>query len=119
MIATLDDRGGFGGSGSRRMQIDFSLHVVRADNGSAAREITAHSDGYYSPDCEPVGSIMPVPLNAAIEGHTGLVCDNENEDCHLLVVQGDTLYEAYRVTSDGNDQLEAQCLAVWQLNHQV
>ena len=33
----------------------------------------------------------------------------------LLVVQGDRLYEAYRANAVGSDGLEAQCLAVWQL----
>jgi serine/threonine-protein kinase len=59
---------------------------------------------------------MPVPPDAAIEGESGLVCDNLKNDCHLLVVQGNQLYEAYRVTSSGADTLEAQCLAVWSLN---
>ena len=55
------------------------------------------------------------PPNAAIEGETGLTCDNLSNDCHLLVVQGNTLFEAYRVTASGNDRLEAQCLAIWNL----
>jgi len=116
MISALDALGGFGGADFRRMQIDFSLHVVRASLDSPLRTITAHPDGYYSPDCEPPGTEMPVPAGAAIEGQSGLTCDNENEDCHLLVVQGDTLYEAYRTTAVGEGDLEAQCLAIWQLD---
>ena len=50
-----------------------------------------------------------------IEGTNGLVCDNEFEDCHLLVVQGDTLYKAYHVTASGTGSLEAQCLVRWHL----
>lgn len=113
MISTLSATGGFGFG---RMQIDFSLHVVRAAPGAPLRTITPHPGGYYSPDCEPPGTAMPVPAGAAIEGHTGLVCDNSSEDCHLLVVQGDTLYEAYHATEDGPGQLEAQCLAIWHLD---
>lgn len=116
MIATLDGLGGFGGIGARRMQIDFSLHVVHADPGSPTRMISSHDSGYYLPDCDPLGTAMPVPLNAAIEGQTDLTCDNLNDDCHLLVVQGNTLYEAYRSTSEGSDQLQSQCLAIWQLD---
>lgn len=116
MIATLDGLGGFGGTDFRRMQIDFSLHVVHADLDSPTRNIVAHDDGYYSPDCEPLGTAMPVPLDAAIEGQPGLTCDNESEDCHLLVVRGHTLFEAYRVTGLGENQLQAQCLAIWQLD---
>jgi serine/threonine-protein kinase len=116
MIATLDGLGGFGGSSFRRMQIDFSLHVVHAAENSPQRTISAHPDGYYDPDCDPVGTAMPVPLDAAIEGQDGLICDNDNQDCHLLVVQGNTLYEAYRSTADGANQLQAQCLAIWRLD---
>lgn len=116
MIATLDGLGGFGGSTYRRMQIDFSLHVVHAGPDSPTRLITAHPHGYYSPDCEAPGTAMPVPPGSAIEGETGLACDHLSNDCHLLVVQGETLYEAYRVTAQGDDALEAQCLAVWRLD---
>jgi hypothetical protein len=116
MIATLDGLGGFGGVGLRRMQIDFSIHVVHAPPGSPTRSIVSHAQGYYSPDCEALGTPMPVPASAAIEGTTGLSCDNQNNDCHLLVVQGNTLYEAYRTTAVGPSQLQAQCLAIWQLD---
>ncbi len=116
MISTLDSLGGFGGTNFRRMQIDFSLHVVHADSSAPTRTIVSHPDGYYTPDCETPGTAMPVPAGAAIEGETGLVCDNLGSDCHLLVVQGSTLYEAYRVTASGSNALEAQCLAVWQLD---
>ncbi len=116
MIASLDALGGFGGIGARRMQIDFSFHLVHAPPDSPLRAITPHDDGYYSPDCEAPGTAMPVPLDSAIEGQSGLSCDNENDDCHLLVVQGDTLFEAYRSTADGENSLQAQCLAIWQLD---
>ena len=56
---------------------------------------------------------MPVPVDAAIEGQDGLACDNANGDCHLLVVQGTRLYEAYRANASGAGGLQAQCLAVW------
>jgi len=116
MIASLDGLGGFGGVGARRMQIDFSFHVVHATPNSPLRSISEYADDYYSPDCEDPGTTMPVPFNSAIEGQSGLDCDNDNEDCHLLVVQGTTLYEAYRATAIGESTLEAQCLAIWQLS---
>lgn len=113
MITSLATLGGFGFG---RMQIDFGLQIVRAPVGAPTRLIVAiPGDVYYSPDCEPVGTAMPVPANAAIEAVDGLTCDNNNEDCHLLVVQGDVLYEAYRATASGNN-LQAQCLAVWKLD---
>jgi len=109
---------GLGGFGFGRMQIDFGMNVVHAPVGAPLRSIVGYPyDDYYSPDCEAVGSSMPVPANAAIEAGTGLSCDNENEDCHLLVVQGSTLYEAYHSTGSGSGGLEAQCLAKWDLNY--
>lgn len=112
MIATLSGLGGFGNG---RMQIDFSLHVVHALPGSPTRTTVSHPWGYYDPDCEPLGTAVPVPPGAAIEGETGMVCDNESNDCHLLVVQGDTLYEAWLVTEASATEIETHCLAVWHL----
>lgn len=114
MISTL---AGLGGFGYGRMQIDFSFLIVNAPAGAPTRTIVGYpsSGSYYAPDCEPIGTAMPVPANAVIEGGSGLVCDNANNDCHLLVVQGDTLYEAYRANASGGSGLQAQCLAVWKL----
>ena len=92
MIAAVAALGGFG---NNRMQIDFSIHVVHAPPGSPTRTTVSHPWGYYDPDCEPLGTEIPVPTWAAIEGGTDLSCNNLDNDCHLLVVQGDTLYEAY------------------------
>ncbi len=114
MISTL---AGLGGFGYGRMQIDFSFLIVNAPPGAPTRTIVGYpnSGSYYAPDCEPIGSTLPVPANAIIEGGSGLACDNANNDCHLLVVQGDTLYEAYRANASGGSGLQAQCLAVWKL----
>jgi hypothetical protein len=115
MTSTLNGLGGFGFG---RMQIDFSLNIVRAAPGAPTRSIVAFpsTSEYFSPDCEAPDTLMPVPVNAAIEGSSNLVCDNNNEDCHLLVVQENTLYEAYRANASGSNQLQAQCLAVWKLD---
>lgn len=114
MISTL---AGLGGFGYGRMQIDFSFLIVNASIGAPTRTIVGYptSGSYYAPDCEPIGTVMPVPANAVIEGGSGLTCDNANNDCHLLVVQGDTLYEAYRANASGGSGLQAQCLAIWKL----
>lgn len=114
MVATW---AGLGGFGFGRMQIDFSFHVVRAPAGAPTRTIIGYPSAgeYYAPDCEPIGTAMPVPANAAIEGQDGLACANDAGDCHLLVVQGDRLYEAYRANASGAGGLQAQCLAVWRL----
>lgn len=115
MISTLGNLGGFGNG---RMQIDFGMHIVHAPADAPMRTIIGFpSNGeYYSPDCEPVGTAMPVPLDGAIESSTDLSCDNDGGDCHLLVVQGATLYEAYRANATGNSGLQSQCLAVWALD---
>ncbi len=112
MISTLEGLGGFG---LGRMQIDFSIHVVHAPAGSPVRTTVSHPWGYYDPDCEPLGMEIPVPPGAAIEGETDLTCDNLDADCHLLVVQGDTLYEAYLANAPNATELETHCLAVWHL----
>jgi serine/threonine-protein kinase len=115
MVATWVGLGGFGYG---RMQIDFSFHVVRAGDDAPLRTILAYpsAGSYYSPDCEAPGTAMPVPVDAAIEGQDGLACDNANGDCHLLVVQGPRLYEAYRANASGAGGLQAQCLATWRLD---
>lgn len=115
MLAVLQGLGGWGNGD--RFQIDFSLHVAHADVGAAQFPVIAHRafDDYYLPDCEPLGTAMPVPPDAAFEGQTGLSCDNTDGDCHLLVVQGRKLFELY----SGNliaAELDALCLAVWDLD---
>ena len=112
MIDAVADLGGFG---NNRMQIDFSIHVVHAPPGSPTRTTVSHPWGYYDPDCEPLGMEIPVPTWAAIEGGTDLSCNNLDNDCHLLVVQGDTLYEAYLANAPNATELETHCLAVWYL----
>ena len=112
MISTLSGLGGFG---NNRMQIDFSIHVVPAPPGSPTRTTVSHPWGYYDPDCEPLGVEIPVPPGAAIEGETGLTCDNLDNDCHLLVVQGDTLYEAYLANAPNATEIQTHCLAIWHL----
>ncbi|HMB55621.1 MAG TPA: hypothetical protein VKM35_00250 [Arenimonas sp.] len=115
IISTLSGLGGFGNG---RMQIDFAMRIVQAPAGAPTRTIIGlpPPDGYYSPDCEPPGTAMPVPATAQIEGSSGLVCDNYADDCHLLVVQGNNLYEAYRATASGSSGLLAQCLVIWKLD---
>ena len=75
-----------------------------------------HEEGeYYQPDCEALPTHMPVPAGAAFEGQNGLTCDNEAEDCHLLVRQGNLLYELYSGNYSGG-VLDARCLVIWKLN---
>ncbi len=110
------------GFGVGRMQIDFSIEVMRADGTAPTRPIVEHAvyNDYYAPDCEPIGTPMPLPPGGRIEGSTNYACDNENNDCHLIVVQGNTLYEAYSANV-GPDvasatEVDALCLATWKLD---
>jgi len=121
MLDRLIERGGWGNG--NRMQIDFGLHFRRMAPGEIAPELPiiehldadGQPDGYYSPDCEPVGTLMPVPANAAIEAQNGQTCPNSDQDCHLLVQRGSVLYEAFAANII-NGQINALCLAVWNLN---
>ena len=115
MLNKLDSMGGWGNG---KFQIDFSLHVFHdAPSDAPLHSVIPHrSTGeYWTPDCEALPSKMPVPTNAAFEGSNNLTCDSNNSDCHLLVQQGNLLYELYSGNMrDGT--LEARCLAVWNLS---
>ena len=127
MIATLTSLGGFGFG---RMQIDFSIEVLNAPQNAPTAAIVQHQSylDYYAPDCEPVGTTMPLPAGGVTEGsltddyHCDNYCDDDDpnnptcSDCHLLVVQGNTLYEAYSSNLTAGGQIEALCLAKWYLD---
>jgi len=114
MLGTLQSLGGWGNGD--RFQIDFGLHVARAAGEAPRFPVIAHRayDDYYLPDCEPLGTTMPVPPDAAFESQSGLSCDNTAGDCHLLVVQGRLLYELYSGNL-ANGELDGLCLAIWDL----
>ena len=110
------------GFGCGRMQIDFSIEVMQAAAGVPTRPMAQHAiyADYYLPDCEPLGTLMPLPPGGLIEGSTNYACDNENNHCHLIVVQGNTLFEAYSANVGADvaaaTQVDALCLAKWQLD---
>lgn len=116
MISWLQSHGGWG-TGLDHFQIDFSMSVLHADAASPTAEVTGYPyDDYYLPDCDEPGSVaFPLPAGGAIEGSDDYRCDNENEDCHLLVVRGNELFESYHSnrTSGG---LESQCAVRWNLS---
>ena len=116
MLSTLSKLGGWGNG--NRFQIDFAMQVFHDAPVSAPRyNVVPHSgDGtYYTPDCEALPTTIPVPASAAFEGQSGLSCDNDNEDCHLLVQQGHQLYELFSGNFSGG-VLNAACLVVWNLS---
>ncbi len=120
MIAALAREGGWGNG--NRFQIDFSIHVSHdASVGSPLVPVIEHLafEDYYAPDCESLPTSMPVPTGALFEGQpegaSPPSCDNSAEDCHLLVQQGNRLYEIFSGNlADG--EIDALCLAVWQLD---
>ena len=116
MLNALIGLGGWGNG--NKFQIDFSLQTFPdAPVGSPMISIVPHHEEgeYYQPDCEALPTHMPVPAGAAFEGQNGLTCDNEAEDCHLLVRQGNLLYELYSGNYSGG-VLDARCLVIWKLN---
>ena len=115
--------------------IDFSFYVLHADAGIATKPVLAYpdSDDYYYPDCgdfhtpgmAPKPSPIPLPAGGGIEG-TGddsdpqhivppsYTCDNGDNDCHMLIVQGATLFESgnTNVVAGG---VQSQCALTWDL----
>lgn len=115
------------GFGVGRMQIDFSIEVVHATAGAPTLPLVEHGEyGYYAPDCDSTGTAVPLPVGGAAEGSTNYECDNREDDgdgsndCHLIVVQGQNLYELYsasvRPLGGMPTQVEALCLATWKLD---
>jgi hypothetical protein len=107
VMAGLQARGGWGGGS---MRVDFSIEVLRADASTPIRAFTPN-DEFYTPDCDNVP--VPVPAGGRLEGETGYTCTNDG-DCHLIVVQGDKLYEMWRANISGGT-FTGGCLAVWDL----
>ena len=103
---------GTGSSGNTKFQIDFSMHVVFSSWGNTTSQPLVQRDGYYLPDCD-TGLSVPLPATGAIEGSGDYSCSGG--DCHLLVVNGDALYESWlsNVNSDG---IQSQCMVTWHLN---
>lgn len=120
MLTALADLGGWGNG--NRFQIDRSFHVRHLAPGENPPRYPVvqridpdpNPELYYLQDCEPLGTTMPVPADAAFEGQAGLTCPNLNGDCHLLVREGNLLYELYAGNLQ-NNQLDALCLAIWDL----
>jgi serine/threonine-protein kinase len=79
------------GFGCGRMQIDFSIEVMQAAAGVPTRPMAQHAiyADYYLPDCEPLGTLMPLPPWRIEVART--ISATRNNDCHLIAVRGSTL----------------------------
>ena len=112
VISGLQSRGGWGAG---RFQIDSSIEVLRADASVQPRAFT-QTDDFYDPDCDFVP--VPVPPGGNLEGETNYTCTSDG-DCHLIVIQGNKLYEMWRANITGGTAtgtpFAGGCLAVWDL----
>lgn len=102
------------GTGTTQFQIDFSMHTLYTAGQSVTQTPLVQEPGYYLPDCD-TGLSVPLPANGAIEGSSNYRCDIANNDCHLFVVDGNTLYESYQTTVDSGG-LHSLCLVKWRLD---
>jgi serine/threonine-protein kinase len=102
-----------GGWGLGRMQIDFSIEVLTADDSTPVLPFIPTGD-HYTPDCDfdPV----PVPSGGALEGESGYECASDG-DCHLIVAHRSEmrLYEMWRANIVGGTFFGG-CLAVWDMS---
>ncbi len=108
IIAWLDAQG----FGLGRMQIDFSMDVLKA-NAQTPRRSFVETGDFFKPDCDHVE--VPIPEGGNLEGESGYACANDG-DCHLLVWEQDAnkLYEMWRTDIRGS-AFRGGCLAVWDL----
>jgi hypothetical protein len=114
-IQALRARGGWGNGDL--FQIDFSIDVLVADQGTTKREFTPRTEEngfdeeFYSPDCDQV--VVPLPSGGNVEGEDGYACSSDG-DCHLIVWDAPArkLYEMWRADISGARFLGG-CLAVW------
>lgn len=114
MISTLQGLGGWGNGNV--LQIDFSMYVLHSDATTPTVGVAAGAV-YYLPDCDAPSTRFnfPLPVGGAIEGSSGYSC-TPGDDCHLLVVQGNTLYEAYQANqSQAGGPMTATCALTWDL----
>jgi hypothetical protein len=111
VIAGLAIRGGWG---QDRMEIDFNLEILTADDSAPMMPFTP-ARGFYEPDCD----LMPVPIPpvGAVEENPGYTCFSQG-DCHLIVQHLPTrrLYEMWHADLT-NGFFTGGCLAVWDLTH--
>ena len=112
IIAALAEGGGWGNG--NKMQIDFSMRVMQADDRTPFVPFKKAA-GFFAADSDVVTTV-PLPSGGGVEGHPDYGCP-EQDDCHLIVVDRNhaKLYEAYQANYDAG-VLSALGLVVWDLN---
>ncbi len=106
-----------GGWGHGKIEINFDFHVLSADAAVVPTPFTQTSSFFFQGECDTAP--IPLPLGGAVESQMSYACNTAAEDCHLTVVQGTRLYEAWKVNVLGGTALgkpfNSGCLAVWDL----
>jgi hypothetical protein len=106
-----------GGWGTGAIQVNFEIHVLHADASVARRTFTQDPNNFFVGECDTAP--IPVPAVGAIEAQNNYACDVANNDCHLIVVQGNRLYEGWRATIAGGtatgNPFISGCVALWDL----
>jgi serine/threonine-protein kinase len=109
--ATMIRAASIGAGGTLPLRIDFGLRLL--DGAGAPRLPLGPPDEDYRDACDAGGDV-PVPPNGSLEDEPGYQCRGDG-DCHLLVVDGSTLHEAWRASVDARG-VHAACLVRWQLD---
>lgn len=114
--AAVDALGGWGTS-THKIQINFEFHVLAADATVVPRAFTPTSAFFYEGECDTAP--IPLPPGGAVEAQMNYACNTAANDCHVTVVQGTRLYEAWKVNVTGGtangSPFNSGCLAVWDL----
>jgi hypothetical protein len=97
--------------GAGRLQIDFSIDVLCASPSTQTRAFEK-TENFYDDECDD--QPVPVPSGGHVEGEDGYECTGGG-DCHLIVIQQDTLYEQWVASIDSQNNYTGGCLAVWDL----
>jgi hypothetical protein len=105
---------GWANAGARQdLGIDFSFELNCADGTVARRAYTQNED--TQPDCDLAP--VPLPSGGKTEGSGDYACSGG--DCHLIVYQGNRLYELYQADVTGGQAsggtFTGTCLAIWDL----
>ena len=108
VTGALRTAGGWGNHD--RMLIDFGFAVLHATDDTQMRTFVPDDSHFTSPDCDMMP--VPVPIPGNVEGETGYACQGDG-DCHLIVLDGDNLYEMWKANITSSLQFEGGCLAVW------
>ena len=112
--SAVDTKGGWGHG---KIEINFQFNVLTADASLAPIDFTPITNDFFVGECDTAP--IPLPAGGAVEGQSNYACDVGNDDCHLVVIQGTRLYEAWKVNVDGGLSsgvpFQSGCLAVWDL----